>query len=103
MGSPLGAITSAPFSTLGRAEVASSAGRAKRDREKARQERQQLKRDKKQAAQDAPPDAPRAGVRRNHDDVLADLAALHQRFADEAIDFDEFEQSKTDLLAELEV
>jgi hypothetical protein len=83
--------------------VASSAGRAKRDREKARQERQQAKRDRKQAAQSAPAEPERLGVRRDHDQVLADLAALHQRFADEAIDFDEFEETKAGLLAELEV
>jgi len=35
--------------------------------------------------------------------VLADLAKLHQQFADNAIDFDEFEERKRELLAQIEV
>lgn len=38
---------------------------------------------------------------RPQDEVLADLAALHQRFDDEQISFDDFESSKADLLAQL--
>jgi hypothetical protein len=35
--------------------------------------------------------------------VLADIARLHQRFADEQIGFDDFETAKAALLAELSV
>ena len=34
-------------------------------------------------------EAPRTGPRLSQDDALAALAALHERFADEQIDFDE--------------
>ena len=84
--------------------MATSAGRAKRDREKARQERQLAKRERRQAAHDLPPEeAPRGAARLGEDEVLARLADLHRRFADEQIGFDEFEQTKADLLAQLEV
>jgi len=33
--------------------------------------------------------------------VLADLAALHQRFDDEQIGFEDFESAKAELLAQL--
>ncbi len=38
---------------------------------------------------------------RPQDEVLADLASLHQRFDDEQISFEDFESSKADLLAQL--
>jgi hypothetical protein len=38
---------------------------------------------------------------RPQDEVLADLAALHQRFDDEQISFEDFESAKADLLAQL--
>jgi len=82
--------------------VSSSAGRAKRDRERARQEKQALKRDRKEALALAGPDddAP-AAPKRPHDEVMADLDRLHQRFADEQIDFDDFESAKRELMAQL--
>ena len=40
---------------------------------------------------------------RPQDQVLADLAALHQRFDDEQISFDDFEDAKAGLLAELQL
>lgn len=84
--------------------MASSAGRAKRDREKARQEKQALKREKKLAGPDTDgaDEAPSAPSR-PQDVVLADLAALHQRFDDEQISFDDFEDAKSALLAELQL
>lgn len=77
----------------------------KRMREKARQEKQAAKRERKaeraeaaETADDAPtPDAPPEST------VLEQLAALHEKFADDAIDFDEFEERKQDLLAQLDV
>jgi hypothetical protein len=42
-------------------------------------------------------------VRRAQDEVLAELARVHQQFDDEAITFDEFEAAKSELLAELAV
>ena len=84
--------------------MASSAGRAKRDREKAKQEKQALKREKKLAGPDtsADDDGPSTPAR-PQDVVLAELAALHQRFDDEQISFDDFEDAKSALLAELQL
>lgn len=48
-------------------------------------------------------EAPRTGPRLSQDDALAALAALHERFADEQIDFDEFETKKAEILAHLDV
>jgi hypothetical protein len=85
--------------------MASSAGRAKRDREKARQEKQAIKRERRQGAGETDTvddDAPTVPSR-PQDQVLADLAALHQRFDDEQISFDDFEDAKAGLLAELQL
>lgn len=78
----------------------------KRMREKARQEKAQAKRQRKDeraaeaaAGADAADDVPAA----SEPDVLAELADLHRRFDAEDIDFDEFEQRKHDLLAQLDV
>ena len=83
--------------------MASSAGRAKRDREKAKQEKQALKRERKLAGPAEADDTAPSGPARPQDEVLADLAALHQRFDDEQISFDDFEDAKTALLAELQL
>ena len=40
---------------------------------------------------------------RPQEDVLADLARLHDRFHDEQVSFDDFESSKAALLAELQL
>lgn len=76
----------------------------KRMREKAKQEKQAAKRERKAEraeaaeADDGPaPDAPPEST------VLEQLAALHTQFADDAIDFDEFEERKQELLAQLDV
>lgn len=85
--------------------MASSAGRAKRDREKARQEKQAIKRERRLNGGDVDTvdaDAPTVPSR-PQDQVLADLAALHQRFDDEQISFDDFEDAKAGLLAELQL
>jgi len=76
----------------------------KRMREKAKQEKQAAKRERKLEraeaaddeiglADDAPPEAT----------VLDRLAALHAQFADDAIEFEEFEERKQELLAQLDV
>jgi len=83
--------------------MASSAGRAKRDREKAKQEKQALKREKKLAGPEISEDDAPSVPARPQDVVLAELAALHQRFDDEQISFDDFEDAKTALLAELQL
>jgi len=44
-----------------------------------------------------------SAVKRPQDDVLADLAALHQRFDDEQVSFEDFESAKSLLLAQLAV
>jgi hypothetical protein len=76
----------------------------KRMREKARQEKQAAKRERKleraeaaesddESGEGVPPQAT----------VLDQLAALHAQFADDAIEFDEFEERKHELLAQLDV
>jgi len=76
----------------------------KRMREKAKQEKQAAKRERKaeraeaaEAADDESSDVP------PEETVLEQLAALHARFADDAIEFDEFEERKQELLAQLDV
>jgi hypothetical protein len=93
--------------------VASTGGRAKRDRERARQERAAIKRNRRQA-DGAPADSadeatdevaprPGAGPQASQSDVLAQLAALHQRFEDGEVDFDDFEAAKSELIGQLDV
>jgi hypothetical protein len=75
----------------------------KQQREKARQEKAAAKRNRKAArAESADGDADQAEVA-PQERVLADLAALHARFEDGGMDFDEFEELKRDLLAQLDV
>ena len=77
----------------------------KRMREKAKQEKQALKRERRaeraeaaDSEEDEPtPDAP------PQETVLEQLAALHKKFDDDAIEFDEFEERKQALLAQLDV
>jgi hypothetical protein len=84
----------------------SQASFQKRMREKAREDKRRAKRERKEeraaqaeeeaaAANDAPVASQPA--------VLEQLAELHQRFDDDAIDFDEFEERKQELLAKLDV
>ncbi len=83
----------------------SQASFQKRMREKQRQEKAEAKRQRKveraaeaQAAADEP-----AEQVVPQDVILAKLAALHQRFDDDQIDFDEFEERKQELMAELAI
>lgn len=77
----------------------------KRMREKARLDKARAKQARKQdrvaeaetaAQRDESPTAPEP-------EVLDQLAALHQQFDADEIDFDEFEQRKQELLAQLDV
>ncbi len=88
--------------------MSSSAGRAKRDREKVKRERAAQKRDKRQgvsepgdSSEDESPVAPR--VRRSQSEVLEELQLLHQRFEAKAIDFEDFEILKNELMGQLDV
>ena len=93
--------------------VASTGGRAKRDRERARQERAAVKRNRRQAdatTEESPEEAtdealsrPQGAPLASQSDVLAQLALLHQRFEDDEIDFDDFEAAKSDLIGQLDV
>ena len=84
----------------------SSAGHAKRDRERAKAEKVQLKRARKLAESAALADAPavvRYGVERPQEDILADLARLHAKFDDGGIALEDFETAKADLIGQLSV
>jgi hypothetical protein len=86
--------------------VSTSAGRAKRDRERVRQERAALKRARKlEGASEvaSSDDAPTPSVRRSQDEVLEELAALHQKFEAKVIGFEDFESAKEHLMAQLDV
>ena len=77
----------------------------KRMREKARQEKAQAKRERKEerAAEAAAADTTDDGPTAPQPQVLAQLAELHEQFDADAIEFEEFEQRKHELLAELDV
>jgi hypothetical protein len=80
----------------------------KRDRERARQERANLKRSRKLADAEARPadvvvERDPNVARLPQSELLAKLAALHQRFEDEQIDFETFEAAKNDLIGQLDV
>ena len=87
--------------------MATSAGRAKRDREKARQERQALKRARRQAPREAGDDDLEAVGDGTpplpQHQLLERLAALHQQFADGQIGFEEFELAKDELIRDLTI
>jgi hypothetical protein len=71
--------------------------------EKARQEKQALKRDRRQGGKgpegpaDENPEEATGGVRLSQEQVLSRLAALHQRFDDEQMSFEDFEDEKAEL------
>lgn len=77
----------------------------KRMREKAKQEKQAAKRERKAERAEAAETTPETANDEAppQETVLEQLAALHARFADEAIGFDEFEERKQELLAQLDV
>lgn len=74
----------------------------KQQREKARRERAEAKavrKEERKEAKDADSDVPAA----DEAPILEQLAALHARFADEQITFEEFEEAKDELTARLDV
>ena len=76
----------------------------KRQREMARAEKAKAKAARKQERQEAAAegdDAPAADV--DAGNVMAKLEQLHQDFADDKIEFDEFEETKQQLLSKLQV
>ncbi len=87
--------------------MASSASRAKRDREKAKQERAAAKRERKLTVADASlliDDAPvPTGPPRTQQELLDELALVHQQFEDGQIDLEEFESTKQRVIGQLAV
>ncbi len=78
----------------------------KRERDKAKRARADAKRARRQDRKtgeddEAPEETPTAEV--DQEAVIAELAALHAAFADDQIDFDEFEERKAELTARLAV
>lgn len=79
----------------------------KRERDKAKRARADAKRARRQDrkvddegdGESSPSPSPPA----DQEAVLAELAALHAAFADDQIDFDEFEERKAELTARLSV
>ena len=80
----------------------SQANFQKRQREKARQDRAAAKAARRAERGVATAPEPVAPARQQ-EDVLAELAALHGRFADGHIEFDDFEASKQRLTEQLDV
>jgi hypothetical protein len=77
----------------------------KLQREKARQEKAAAKRDRRAARLDeaATPAQEELRAPDSESRVLAELEELHRKFDDGALDFDDFEERKSSLLAQLEV
>jgi hypothetical protein len=73
----------------------------KQQREKARRERAAAKWAKRVERSNATP--PEPAPQRDQGTVLAELAALHERFDAGLIDFDDFEAAKQELTAQLDV
>jgi hypothetical protein len=85
--------------------MSSSASRAKRDRERLRDEKVARKKARKAEMALNPEesaDGP-GGPRRTESEVLDELAAVHQRFEDGQIDFEEFESKRDELMGHLDV
>lgn len=69
-------------------------------RERARREKAEAKRERREARQlAASSDQPQPAA--SEPDVLAELAALHESFAQGGLEFEEFERRKHDLIAQL--
>lgn len=86
----------------------SQASFQKRMREKARREKALAKQARKaeraaEAEAAAAAEDPDAAPTAPQPKVLEQLAELHERFDDDAIDFDEFEERKQELLSQLDV
>jgi predicted nucleic acid-binding protein len=77
----------------------------KRDIERARQEKAAAKRERRHARglPDAEPDSEVVETRDSQDEVLAALTALHERFEEGSLSFDDFEVDKNLLMQRLRV
>ena len=79
----------------------------KRERDKAKRARADAKRarrqDRKTGEDDETSEEAPAAAAVDQEAVIAELAALHAAFADDQIDFDEFEERKAELTARLAV
>jgi hypothetical protein len=74
----------------------------KQRRESARREKAKAKQERREARQAAAASADEAPAAAPESEVLAELAALHDSFREGQIDFDEFEQRKHELMAQLD-
>jgi hypothetical protein len=83
--------------------LVSQASFQKRMREKARRERAEAKSARKQERRDSRGGDHAPSGRVDETAVLAELAALHARFAADEITFEDFEQAKAVLTAQLDV
>ena len=72
----------------------------KRERDKAKRARRQ---DRKTGEDDETSEETPAAAAVDQEAVIAELAALHAAFADDQIEFDEFEERKAELTARLAV
>jgi hypothetical protein len=72
--------------------------KAKREKAQAKQERKAQRAEEAEQAADEPSDAVPP-----QEQVIAKLAALHEQFDDDQIDFDTFEERKQELMAQLQV
>lgn len=78
----------------------------KRERDKAKRARADAKRAKRQdrkSDDDTTEESAAGQPVVDQEAVIAELAALHEAFADDQIDFDEFEERKAELTARLAV
>jgi hypothetical protein len=88
----------------------SSAARAKRDRERVKAEKAVKKKEDREAsalaaAEEAAANAdrPDTGAKMSQEELIAALAALHEKFEREAISFEDFDAAKQALIEQIAV
>jgi hypothetical protein len=74
----------------------------KQVRERARREKAAAKKERREARQASAAENGEVPQVASQPEVLAELAALHDTFADGAIEFEEFERRKHELIAQLD-
>lgn len=79
----------------------SQASFAKREREKARQEKAAAKAARRQERSQAPAEEPAPGPPVDEDALVAELAALHARYDDGDIEFEDFITAKESITQRL--
>jgi hypothetical protein len=80
----------------------SHARQQKQLRERARREKAEVKRARREARQQTDASSGQPQPAASQSEVLANLAALHDSFAEGGMGFDEFERRKHDLIAQLD-